>query len=190
MNRHRSIVGAPLFALLAGCASLPAPGSPGDTLLVIPIELVKDVEGQPGGRIKITLVSADGLVQNVQYLSPDKQYTLVAHLPAGKYKIAEEEFIFNDPTLSLGGGHKGTLGIPFELFPGKITFLEMMLTYSVRVAGPVVTTGTQWNRLSPQVARRVMKMLTSKDSFAAWELCERTRRNPSIAPIVEELGLR
>lgn len=195
MNRHRSIVAAPLFvllaaALLAGCASLPAPGSPGDTLLVIPIELVKNLDGQPGGRIKITLASADGLIQNAQSLNPARQYTLVAHLPAGKYTIAEEEFIFNDPTLSIGGGHKGKLGIPFELFPGKITILEMMLTYSVRVLGPVLTTSTQWGQLSPQVARRVVSSLASQDSFASWGLSEQSRRHPAIAPIVEELGLR
>lgn len=160
---------------VSGCATISAPRSPADTVLVVPVQLDRSAAGNWDGRspakyvLKIKGVS-DPSVQDDLTLDPSAVYSFRQGLPAGTYTIAEVDFVQSNGKLL----NTWPLGADFELEPGRLTIPDLSCVYRIYNQVNMVYYRILADHLSVTVAQRTLGALTVDGTLSKWTLSEKT----------------
>jgi len=187
--KARYVILLVVIAALSACSTLPAPRTEQSALFVIPVKFEKTATVEIYGRCELHVLSATsgGDVDTWIDATPAVSFKPTDLLAPGKYKITEMRFVYYEGN-SKSKAHPITW-LYFELQPGKITILPMMVEYSIQEYSGRYKYMFYWNleKLDKAKAKQVLaKMMEDKD-FPEWELCDKTINNPSVKAALAEL---
>lgn len=160
--------------MVVGCASLPAPEGPGDTLLIVDIlrdTAAADDEERGGsifGHLEATLEKIDDpSVRAILQLNAAKNYEAAQGLPPGDYRVAQVVFQYQDANRPQ----------PMEVPPGTVRIESGMLTVAPWMAVYRIEGSSRSNRMyiamveqPPEYREQLLGELSDEDSFARWRL--------------------
>jgi hypothetical protein len=173
--------GLPLFRILPD----PQPGA--DSFLIIPVQLENDVSEPPFGKYRLRIINeSNPKYVRTTIINPLDRYTYVPRMPAGTYKIVEQEFVYDSGKF----GRKSSLDMTFVLEPNCITIShKQFICRLFRKSGEKVSTmNYSWEALTERMAKQTLERLSKEPNFQMWRLSESTKKNPVVKEALLELG--
>lgn len=155
--------------LICSCLSLPAPSDDGDTLLIIPVKLLRKDNFDWFGKFQITIKSTDtGKIVKKLFLPTHYALLKITNLPPGNYKISRILFIYDSDGKT---GSDETTNIPFTLYPNEMTILKTKFSYELNTNRREGKNWIyiQWGPNSPTNQVNLLNRLKEYENFDLWE---------------------
>ena len=178
-----------VVAVLFACGTLPAPRTDQSALFVIPVKFEKTATVEIYGRCELHILSTSrgGDVDIWIDATPAVSFKPTDILPPGQYKVTEMRFVYyegNRPTKAYP-----IEGLRFELCPGKITILPMMVEYSIQDYSGRYRYVFYWDleRLDKAKAKEVLAKMSEDKNYPLWELSDKTLNDPVVKAALSEL---
>jgi hypothetical protein len=181
------VLGALVFVSAISCASFPVPKSDDDAILIIPMQTTSAAGASYFGNCVIRIKKDSGGSPTLINLMPGAKYAMVKGMKPGSYSAVERFFTYSNgfKTEPKPETWKFTLG------SRSITIVNATFTYVIdRQQGrSYPSVWGYWDKLTPEVAKDLLKDLSREENFKAWQLSDATKSNSTISQAMQELGL-
>ena len=170
------ITGVVGFGLL-GCAGLPTPNSPQDTLLILPVDTDKQTVGTYFGKYRLHIKSRNEGIERIWTITPYGNYAKLTDLPPGSYTIDRVTFSYEKADKK---GSEQDIDYRFTLEPGSVTVLPLVFLYDFYRDD--TESDRYWMRgrlaeIDREIAERVGADLKRQENFDRWKVSVATKRN-------------
>lgn len=168
---RRLVTTSAVIGIVCGCASFPAPESPDDSLLLVPVGVEKSTDGEWYGEYRI-FVSKYGTNEVVTTFrpTPGARYALVDGLEPGRYYISQDHFRYDRGSTATGTTRN--LRIPFSLRPGEVTVLGVRFVYIMEASDTPgwIQMNRRWDRVTVEEYDALREHLRGLGNADKWEI--------------------
>ena len=186
----RTILIFALFGLLLSCTSFPSPKSGDDTLLILPVNTLRQTSVQFFGNCEVRIVRLEDYRETLYQIDPNSHYGMIEGLPPGQYAIREIAAKYKEG----GTVWAKKADIEFSLIPNCITILPQEFFFKIietpnkdKPGEYIYEMWVSWGDLTQSTAKKLLQRLIEEKNYPFWELSENTKENQAVSQAFSEL---